>query len=38
MGQVLTPAEADEFMLEADLNKDGKLDYEEFKRMMTLDF
>ena len=34
MGQVLTNAEADEFMLEADLNGDGKLDFDEFMQMM----
>ena len=34
MGQVLTNAEADEFMLEADLNGDGKLDFNEFMQMM----
>ena len=34
MGHVLTGEEADEFMREADLNGDGKLDYNEFVRMM----
>ncbi len=34
MGHVLTPAEADEFMKEADLDGDGKLDYNEFVKMM----
>ena len=34
LGQVLTSDEADEFMLEADLDGDGKLDYNEFVRMM----
>ncbi len=34
MGQVLTSDEADEFMKEADLNGDGKLDYDEFVKMM----
>ncbi len=32
LGSVLTSAEADEFMREADLNGDGKLDYDEFVR------
>ena len=34
MGHVLTNEEADEFMKEADLNGDGKLDYNEFMLMM----
>lgn len=34
MGEVLTTAEADEFMKEADLDGDGKLDYNEFVTMM----
>merc|ERR1711992_416621 len=34
MGHVLTSAEADEFMKEADLDGDGKLDYNEFVAMM----
>ena len=34
MGHVLTAAEADEFMKEADLDGDGKLDYNEFMKMM----
>ena len=34
MGNCLTNAEADEFMLEADLNGDGKLDFNEFMQMM----
>ena len=34
MGSVLSSTEADEFMKEADLNGDGKLDYDEFVRMM----
>lgn len=34
MGHVLTSAEADEFMKEADIDGDGKLDYNEFMKMM----
>ena len=34
MGEVLTNEEADEFMKEADLDGDGKLDYNEFVTMM----
>lgn len=34
MGEVLTSAEADEFMREADSDGDGKLDYNEFVKMM----
>ena len=34
MGEVLTASEADEFMREADLDGDGKLDYNEFVTMM----
>ncbi len=37
LGSVLTSAEADEFMREADLNGDGKLDYDEFVKMMMSD-
>lgn len=35
LGQVLTTDEIDTFMREADLDGDGKLDYNEFVRMMT---
>lgn len=35
MGQALTATEAEEFMREADLNGDGKLDYDEFSRIMS---
>ena len=38
LGQALTEDELDEFMKEADANGDGKLDYEEFSRMMTREF
>ena len=34
MGHVLTIAKDDEFMKEADLDGDGKLDYNEFVAMM----
>ncbi len=37
LGQVLTTQEAEEFMREADLNGDGKLDYDEFVKMMMAD-
>jgi len=37
LGQVLTNDEADEFMKQADANGDGKLDYDEFVRMMMVD-
>jgi Ca2+-binding EF-hand superfamily protein len=35
LGQTLTDEEFDEFWQEADTNKDGKLDYDEFIRMIT---
>ena len=35
MGQALTAEEAEEFMREADMNGDGKLDYDEFARIMS---
>ena len=35
MGEALTAAEADELFREADLDGDGKLDYNEFVKMMT---
>ncbi|XP_040578521.1 neo-calmodulin [Lepeophtheirus salmonis] len=34
MGQVLTPEELETFMQEADLDGDGKLDYNEFVKIM----
>lgn len=34
LGDILSPQEADEFMREADLNGDGKLDYDEFLKYM----
>jgi len=34
LGQALTDEEVDMFMAEADLNGDGKLDYDEFVKMM----
>lgn len=37
LGQVLTSEEAEEFMNEADLNGDGKLDYDEFVKMMMIE-
>jgi len=35
MGQALTASEAEDFMREADTNGDGKLDYDEFARIMS---
>ena len=35
LGQRLTNEEVDAFMREADTDGDGKLNYEEFARMMT---
>jgi Ca2+-binding EF-hand superfamily protein len=35
MGEALTASEAEEFMREADLNGDGKLDYDEFARILS---
>ena len=35
LGQVLSKDELEEFMAEADLDGDGRLDYEEFCRIMT---
>ena len=35
LGQTLTEEEFAEFWKEADKNHDGKLDYEEFIKMMT---
>lgn len=37
LGQKLTDEEFDEFWKEADINHDGKLDYNEFVNMMTKD-
>lgn len=37
MGQVLTQDEAEEFLTAADLNGDGKLDYDEFAKIMSMD-
>jgi calmodulin len=34
LGDILSAEEADEFMREADLNGDGKLDYDEFLKYM----
>ena len=35
LGQKLSEEELDAFMVEADLNGDGRLNYEEFARAMT---
>lgn len=35
LGQILTKEELEEFMAEADLDGDGRLNYEEFVRIMT---
>ena len=35
LGQALSKEELDAFMAEADLDGDGKLDYNEFVKMMT---
>lgn len=37
LGEKLTDEEVTEMFAEADLNKDGKVDYDEFARMMTMD-
>lgn len=34
LGMKLTPEEEDEMICEADMNGDGEIDYEEFKKMM----
>ena len=35
LGQALTKEELEQFMAEADLDGDGKLNYEEFVKVMT---
>ena len=34
LGMKLTPEEEDEMIQEADINGDGEIDYDEFKKMM----
>ena len=34
LGMKLTPEEEDEMICEADMNGDGEIDYDEFKKMM----
>ena len=36
IGEVLTDEEVDEMILEADIDGDGKINYEEFVEMMKL--
>ena len=38
LGQALTKEELEQFMAEADLDGDGKLNYEEFVKVMTKDW
>ena len=37
LGEKLTEADIQTMMAEADLDKDGKVDYEEFLRMMQIE-